>query len=90
MNRAAAARTLPFSEPAATFSSPFVIASKPCAAARPSARVSAMSAPAKNFVSVGPGISEVTVTPVSFSSAAGGPIAPAGGEVDPDAATATR
>lgn len=63
------------SEPAATLCSPFISASNASSATlrgsslRPwPTRVSSMSARSKNSVSVGPGISEVTVTPLSFSS----------------------
>ncbi|WP_243422561.1 hypothetical protein [Micromonospora globispora] len=62
-------------DPAETFWSPFISASKASSATvRGSSffpwptRVSSMCARSKKFVSVGPGISDVTVTPVSLSS----------------------
>ena len=62
-------------EPATTFSLPAISASKPCFATTAGSSfllaptlVSSISARWKKFVSVGPGISDVTVTPVSFSS----------------------
>lgn len=63
------------SEPATTLSLPAISASKPSLATwagasfscRPT-RVSSMPARWKKFVSVGPGISAVTVMPTSFSS----------------------
>ena len=74
-NFAAAAWSLFFLAPATTWSSPSIRAAKPCAAtcagsslsAAPTL-VSSMSARSKKLVSVGPGIKEVTVTPVSLSS----------------------
>jgi hypothetical protein len=63
------------SEPPCTRSSPFIIPSNACSATCAGSSlspeptfVSSMSARSKNSVSVGPGMSEVTVTPVSESS----------------------
>jgi hypothetical protein len=57
--------------------SPFISAAKPCFATCAGSSffdaptlVSSMSARAKKSVSVGPGISDVTVTPLSLSSSA--------------------
>ena len=62
-------------DPATTFRSPDMSARKPCSATWAASsfsdaptRVSSMSARWKKSVSVGPGISDVTVTPVSRSS----------------------
>ena len=77
MIRPAAAITLFSGLPATTFSSPSMSAWKPCSAtlagssctfSLPPARVSVISARRKKFVCVTPGISAVTVTPVSLSS----------------------
>ena len=66
-----------FFQPVTTSPSPFIIASKPVLATSAGSSflrwptlVSSMSARSKNSVSVAPGIRQVTVTPVSFSSCA--------------------
>src|SRR4051812_44765046 len=75
MTLEAAPWTFVFTEPATTFCSPFIRASKPCLATCAGSSfelaptlVSSISARWKKLVSVGPGMSAVIVTPVSASS----------------------
>jgi hypothetical protein len=75
MNRLPRPCSFVVSEAATMRSSPAMRASKPARATSAGSSlspapsfVSSMSARSKNSVSVGPGMSDVTVTPVSFSS----------------------